>query len=320
MTINSLFRNASIAVALSSVSAVAAEGWMTDFEAAKKKAAAENKTLLLEFTGSDWCPPCRMLGKNVFSKAEFVAEASKKFVLVELDYPRAKPQPAELKLQNRALQAKYSITSYPTILLIDAKGRPFARAGFLRGGPAEYNKLLVTLLTQEGARDKGFAAAKTLEGKEKANALEEALKVMKGVPYNMYAEELATIAKLNPESEFASRELLNVQLAKLDTKADAEAALKAVDLHITKFKVEGDAKQKILLTMVNPLIKGYHFDILEAELPKIVAVNPDSRIGKGLDNFAKARLGMLKEKMLKEKAEKEAAEKAEAEKKAPAAK
>ena len=32
------------------------------------KAKAEKKNVLVEFTGSDWCPPCIAMRKNVFSK------------------------------------------------------------------------------------------------------------------------------------------------------------------------------------------------------------------------------------------------------------
>ncbi|HIX19757.1 MAG TPA: thioredoxin family protein, partial [Candidatus Akkermansia intestinigallinarum] len=32
--------------------------WLTDLEAAKKQAAAENKAILVDFTGSDWCGYC----------------------------------------------------------------------------------------------------------------------------------------------------------------------------------------------------------------------------------------------------------------------
>jgi hypothetical protein len=31
------------------------EGWVTNFEAAKKQAADEKKSVLIDFTGSDWC-------------------------------------------------------------------------------------------------------------------------------------------------------------------------------------------------------------------------------------------------------------------------
>ena len=70
----------------------AAEGWITDMDAAKKQAAEQKKDLMIEFTGSDWCPPCMQLRANVFSKPDFQKEAQKNFVLVELDYPRGKEQ------------------------------------------------------------------------------------------------------------------------------------------------------------------------------------------------------------------------------------
>ena len=44
------------------------EGWTTDLDEAFKKAKSENKSVLVEFTGSDWCPPCIAMRKNVFSK------------------------------------------------------------------------------------------------------------------------------------------------------------------------------------------------------------------------------------------------------------
>jgi len=66
----------------------AGEGpWLTDFEAAKAKAKAEKKLLLVDFTGSDWCVWCRKLKDQALDKEPFKTEAPKRFVLVELDYP-----------------------------------------------------------------------------------------------------------------------------------------------------------------------------------------------------------------------------------------
>lgn len=50
-----LLQCVAIATALVSTSVIAAQSsWMIDFEAAKKKAAAEKKDLYVNFTGSDW--------------------------------------------------------------------------------------------------------------------------------------------------------------------------------------------------------------------------------------------------------------------------
>ena len=101
-----------------------AEGWTADYEAALSQAKKENKSVLLEFTGSDWCPPCKLMAKNVFSKKEFVDAASKDFVLVKLDFPRADRALAE---KNKPLAEKYEIRGYPTIVLADANGKEFTR-------------------------------------------------------------------------------------------------------------------------------------------------------------------------------------------------
>ena len=52
-------------------SAFAEEGWLVSFEKAKQQAAKEGKPILMEFTGSDWCPPCKALHKNVLVKDDF---------------------------------------------------------------------------------------------------------------------------------------------------------------------------------------------------------------------------------------------------------
>ena len=137
---------------LATVTARAEVTWLTDLDAAKAKGVKENKPVLVDFTGSDWCPPCIQLHKVVFQSAEFAAVASK-YVLVELDYPRNKPQSTEVKAKNREWQQKYAVNSFPTILLLDAKsGEVFGRVGGFGGQTAkEYlDKLASFKNTPEG--------------------------------------------------------------------------------------------------------------------------------------------------------------------------
>ena len=137
---------------LATVTARAEVTWLTDLDAAKAQGVKENKPVLVDFTGSDWCPPCIQLHKVVFQSAEFAAVASK-YVLVELDYPRNKPQSAEVKAKNREWQQKYAVNSFPTILLLDAKsGELFGRVGGFGGQTAkEYlDKLASFKNTPEG--------------------------------------------------------------------------------------------------------------------------------------------------------------------------
>lgn len=72
---------------------------------------------MIEFTGSDWCPPCMQLRANVFSKPDFQKEAQKNFVLVELDYPRGKEQSKEMKAANEKLAQQYGVRGFRPLCL-----------------------------------------------------------------------------------------------------------------------------------------------------------------------------------------------------------
>jgi len=100
------------------------EGWTRDLDKAFEQAKKENKNVLVEFTGSDWCPPCIAMRKNVFTKKEFVDKASKKFILVELDFPNSDP---ELKKKNQPHLEKYRVDGFPTVILFTPEGKEFTR-------------------------------------------------------------------------------------------------------------------------------------------------------------------------------------------------
>lgn len=129
-----------VLVALFSLGSVhAAEAaWLTDYEKAAKQAAAENKPMVLNFTGSDWCGWCIRLDKEVFSQQVFVDYAKENVVLVKLDFPRKKSQSAEEKKQNEALAGKFGIQGFPTIVVLDAKGKQIGELGYEKGGPANW--------------------------------------------------------------------------------------------------------------------------------------------------------------------------------------
>ncbi len=98
--------------------------WLTDFDKAKKTAQKQKKPILMYFTGSDWCGPCKMLKKDFWQSPEFV-EQSKDFVLLEVDVPFRLDVISESQMKkNKALQAKYNKEkSFPTLLALDASGR-----------------------------------------------------------------------------------------------------------------------------------------------------------------------------------------------------
>lgn len=127
--------------------------WLTSFADAKAAAKKDQKVILADFTGSDWCGWCIKLHKEVFSKPEFATWAAKNVVLLELDYPHNTPQSDELKQQNQELAQKYGVRAYPTVLFLDADGKRLGNSGYVAGGPAAWIKV-----AEEQMQGKGSAA------------------------------------------------------------------------------------------------------------------------------------------------------------------
>lgn len=104
--------------------------------------------MLVEFTGSDWCPPCIMMGKAVFSKKEFLDNASKKFILVKIDIPKSDEA---LTAKNQEVMKQYKVQGVPTVLLLDGDNREFARIPAARFNTVE--KFLAELERQLERKD-----------------------------------------------------------------------------------------------------------------------------------------------------------------------
>jgi len=126
-----------IAATLAALSLHAAElQWHTDLAKARAEAEAAKKQILINFTGSDWCGFCIKLQKEVFSTPEFAEFAKRNLVLVEIDFPRKKEQPAELKAANKKLQDQYKVSGFPTLILLDSHGKKTGEmVGYGGGGP-----------------------------------------------------------------------------------------------------------------------------------------------------------------------------------------
>jgi len=110
--------------------------WQTDLPKALTQAKAEKKLVLLDFTGSDWCIWCKKLDADTFSQPEFATYAQTNLVLVTVDFPNHKDQSDALKAANDALQKKFSVQGFPTLVALKPDGTVAWRTdGYLEGGP-----------------------------------------------------------------------------------------------------------------------------------------------------------------------------------------
>jgi thioredoxin-related protein len=124
--------------------------WETDFEKAKQIAQTENKLIVLNFSGSDWCGPCIRMHKEIFESDVFATFAGDHLVLLNADFPRLKKNQLskEQQKKNDLLADKYnSEGSFPSTLLLDANGKILKKwEGFPSISAEEFTNQIKTIV------------------------------------------------------------------------------------------------------------------------------------------------------------------------------
>jgi len=299
------------------------EGWLTDIDAAKKSASDSKKDLLIDFTGSDWCGWCIKLNDEVFKHDAFKAGVKDSFVLVEIDFPREKGKlPEDARKRNTELGEKYAVQGYPTILLCDAEGKPYAVTGYEEGGPEKYVGHLNELRKNKTQRDEAFAKAEKANGVEKAKVLLTALDAMKldeKVVANFYGDIAEQIRTADPKDEtgFAKKaeaskrlEAFQKSLQEFGAKRDHDGALALVDKTLKEGGFDEEATLQIMMTRAAIFASSAKFDEALKAVDEAKAFAPKSPMAPMIDQFRK-RIEQGKEDAAKKAPEAGAEKKAE---------
>jgi thioredoxin-related protein len=177
----------------------AAEGeskiWYADYDKAVEAAKAQNKNLFVDFTGSDWCSWCIKLHEEVFAHPEFLEPIRKSFVLVALDFPRGEEAKSKVPNpeRNAALQQKYDVRGFPTILLITPEGEVFGRTGYRAGGAVKYMEHLDSAAKDWKAANEMAAAWAKADASAKEDLMAKACEAMVKFESSMASEKVKDI-------------------------------------------------------------------------------------------------------------------------------
>ncbi len=82
------------------------------YEEALQKAKEEKKAVFVDFY-TEWCGPCKLMAKEVFTQPEAGKYFNDRFVAIQLN--------AEAP-ENKALVKKYGVNAFPWMVFLDAKG------------------------------------------------------------------------------------------------------------------------------------------------------------------------------------------------------
>ncbi len=189
-------------------------GWIQDMEKAKRKAAARNRDVLILFDGSDWCETSIRMGYEVFLQSEFREQADWRFVLVHIDFPKKSAKAyVEDADRNAALAKSFGVDEYPTIILTDSEGRPYAKEEYREGGIETFMERVSFWQSLREQRDKLFIDIEMAEDEAKLEAIEKACLLLRHMRiirfYGPTLEEWQTLAqRLDPDNEKGSLEVL----------------------------------------------------------------------------------------------------------------
>ena len=112
--------------------------WSMDFQAVSKYAKENDKAILINFTGSDWCGWCQMMHKGVFADNAWSKFAKDNLSLAYIDFPRDKSKvPIAYQQSNEELKQRFQVQGYPTYVLLSSDGTEvLGRLGASRGADA----------------------------------------------------------------------------------------------------------------------------------------------------------------------------------------
>ncbi len=229
------------------------EGWITDMDEAMKIAKNENKQILMNFTGSDWCHWCHVLEGEVFEKEAFKAYARKHLVLVELDYPTPEvKQTAEQIAHNKKWLDKLKPQGYPTVYIVDADANAYAETGYREGGPEKYIQHLNKIVSSRTKRNELLANTEA-QGLDRARILDELLS-MEGMLVANRPTLIDEIIKLSNEDQKLQKKYTDLKdnndltekvfgltdeyWAETDSKRKTKAKLKSLKKKTEKLKTE----------------------------------------------------------------------------------
>ncbi|MGY8650427.1 MAG: thioredoxin family protein, partial [Verrucomicrobiia bacterium] len=281
---------------------VAEEGWLVDFEKAKAQAAKEGKPILMEFTGSDWCPPCKALHKNVLVKDIFKEEMPKHYILLKLDNPRDKSKQTDAeKAQYKELAREYKVTGVPSVFLADAEGKPFFKNSGYSGQSADE---WVEQMVGKSRIPKALAKAKKAKGIERAKLLDTALTLMGSKFANeSHGEKIDEIIKLDAKNKaglkvkyegarkaVAFKDSLT-QIMSDNRGAKTEVLIAKVDALVKMEKATGESLQQALFMQSSIMFQAKKKDEAEKLLIKAQKAAPKSDTAKRIDGILKQYFG-----------------------------
>jgi len=252
---------------------------------------SEVRDRLLIFTGSDWCEWSAKLRQEVFAIEKFQVDVEKYFEVKEIDFPKKKQLSESQTKRNQELATKYQVRGFPTIVLLDGKGRQYAITGYVQGGPDVYLAHLLKLQTHRLKREEEIEVAYKASGHEMAKLLDRILMPLYEIgALDDYQDMVGKIIESDMDNKVGLKKkwssILELeQLLKSPSTIPTRDTLAKVNKYIQDFDPEGAQKQKAYVLKASVLGAMNDREGARAAFKLAHAADPNSQLGKMIENI-----------------------------------
>jgi hypothetical protein len=155
---------------------------------------------------------------------------------------RAAISPEEQKRREQ-LCMSYKVEAFPTVIVTDAKGMPYAIIPGARPTPEDYAQALKDAFALREKRDAAFAAAATKTGLERATLLAEAINLLPAVCRDKYIDVIKEINTLDEQNTLGFKNaIVDAEIATKQME-ELEVFLKSFQGRISPEQLKEDAQR-----------------------------------------------------------------------------
>ncbi len=119
--------------------------WYRNYSDAVATSQSTSKPILILFTGTNWCPACMKLERQVLTRPEFSQAVGQRFVFLKAEFPDYS-EDAVLRSPYKPLLDRYNVDAFPTMVIVNANGQKLYTVNYRDGGPQAYTQELLQKL------------------------------------------------------------------------------------------------------------------------------------------------------------------------------
>lgn len=253
--------------------------WIDNLDIAKSKALHANADLMICFTVRDWSAVCRRFEEHFLQQPEFIDPLKSDFVFVHYDLSTEEEDSPGSQLRDR-----FEISGYPTVVLANAQGMPYAFTGFRPDSAKKYAEHLQLLRSENKKRLKHLSAAADLSGLERAQHLANALPDLGDHrTAKFYGDIMREVIDLDTEDSTGKRDGYRFELAdfsyvqemrRLDEEYQWMKMVELTNEHIENLDLTGSRKQAALMNRFDIHRRQGDVRAMVGTLQEVLEVNP----------------------------------------------